>query len=66
MLVIKTKIQTYIFPAMFVFFKINIFNYQVFKIESCQRISKFWVGASWVSGWWSGGQWSLDLMKPII
>ena len=55
---------------MFVFCKINIFNYQVFEMESCQWVGEFWVGRSvdwWIGGsgsvgWWvsarlSGGRW---------
>ena len=51
----QTKVQFHIFPAVFVFCKMNIFNYLVFA-------SFLWIGEFWDGGsvdWWSVSMWSV-------
>ena len=58
MLVIRTKAQIdriIVFLAVYLQQNKYFFNYQVFEIESCQKVGEFWVGRSvgkWlVDGW---------------
>ena len=53
----------YIFPAVFMFCKVNILLFSSLLNMITASVDR-WIVNRWVSGRWSVGRWSVDLRKP--